>query len=148
MSSVCVNVGHRNYDYKCINPRYVANPIPLIVPTVKKYGALSIVLAVGGVALAYLVLDPSIIEAASPYIDTAPIDKLTGILYDALVKVALYIATPLLAWSGITLATSGTNVGKRTAAKQIIQWTAIGLGLIVGAPWLATMIFKIWNGIF
>lgn len=144
-----VNVGHRDYGYRNRYEFGVTNYMPVTLtgkPITKNY--VKGFLLAGGITLAYLFLDPIITEAATPYIDTSPIDKLTDILYDALLKVSLYIATPLFAWSGITLATSGTNAGKRTMAKQIAQWTAIGLGVIVGAPWLASLVYKIWVGIF
>lgn len=146
---LAVNVGHRDYGYKSALLQHIpytqsiAADRPYIKRNVGKY-----LLIAGGVVLAYLILDPSLVEAASPLIDTSPIDKLTSVLYDALRKVSLYIATPLLAWSGITLATSGTNTGRRTMAKEVGKWTVVGLGVIVGAPWLATMIFKLWVGIF
>lgn len=143
--SAIVNVGHKDYGYKNAHPLSI--PTITIQPVVKK-NIMNGLLFAGGVALAYLILDPNIVDAARPVIDTSPIDRLTDVLYDALLKVSLYIATPLLAWSGITLATSGTNTGRRTMAKEIGKWTIVGIGVIVGAPWLASMIYKLWVGIF
>lgn len=81
-------------------------------------------------------------------IDADPLKKFFHEIYYSLLRIILYLTIPVWAWVGVTLAFSGANVERRTMAKKIGSALIIGVGFVVGAPWIANQIYNLWVHVF
>lgn len=93
-------------------------------------------------------IDPSSAFAYSGYVDVSPLDRFFSEIYWSLFKVLGYLSLPVWGWVGITLATGGASVEKRTTAKKIGTSLVVGTGFVVGAPWLSQTLVHLWEHIF
>lgn len=89
-----------------------------------------------------------VVHASGGIINMNPLDKFFKEVYWTMFKVIMYVSTPVWAWVGIILSTSGANQEKRTLAKKIGTSLVVGTGISASAPWATRQLFNLWKFIF
>jgi hypothetical protein len=144
-----INVGNRVRGYREVGG-FNESPAPLTIkPIPKNLTKCNLFLPIGGLAVAtissLIIADLTPIVAlaettsheVSGIISTNPLDRLFKEIYRVMVKLLIYIDTPVIAWAGYNLALSGTSAEKRSLAKKIIIGVFGGTLLVIGSPWIA-----------
>lgn len=141
-----INIGHRDYGYRdlacnidvnAVLQEMIDNQDVQIVPS---YGRNfnHIVKLAAAVGAGLVVALPHSAFAAG--IDLTPVDRVVNEGYWTLAKVGGLLATPFLAWAGLSLM-PGTSAG-RTKAKVIGFSVGGGILVVCGAPWAG---HQLWN---
>jgi hypothetical protein len=97
-----------------------------------------------GLSFALLALDTTannVFAATAKEVSLGPFEGAVMDVYWLMFRGILYVSIPALAWVGYTIAFSGNNSGKRTAAK-VALFSIIGGNIsVASAPWAARFIY-------
>jgi hypothetical protein len=154
-----INVGSRVRGYREVGG-FNESPVPLTIkPIPKNLTKCNLFLPIGGLAVATissLIIADSIPIVAlaqtshevNGIISTSPLDRLFKEIYKVMVKLLVYIDTPVIAWAGYNLTLSGTSAEKRSLAKKIIIGVFGGTLLVIGSPWVVRQFIKLGGIMF